>query len=53
MTDATTGFLLRGTFMHTPRRGEIEMMEDAVVSVDAGESSMRCTAPKRRGTRPR
>ena len=36
MTDATTGFLLRGTFMHTPRRGEIEMMEDAVVSVDAG-----------------
>lgn len=35
MGDATTGFALRGTFMHAPRRGEIEIMEDAVVSVDA------------------
>ena len=35
MRDATTGFALRGTFMHAPRRGEIEIMEDAVVSVDA------------------
>ena len=35
MADATTGFALRGTFMHAPRRGEIEIMEDAVVSVDA------------------
>ena len=35
MTDATTGFALRGTFMHAPRRGEIEIMEDAVVSVDS------------------
>ena len=35
MRDTTTGFALRGTFMHAPRRGEIEIMEDAVVSVDA------------------
>ena len=35
MSDDTTGFAIRGTFMHAPRREEIEILEDAVVSVDA------------------
>lgn len=35
MRDAAAGFALRGTFMHAPRRGEIEIVDDAVVSVDA------------------
>ena len=34
MKDDSAGFALRGTLMHAPRRGEIEILEDAVVSVD-------------------
>ncbi len=35
MSDANTGFALRGTLMHAPWREEIEVLEDAVISVDA------------------
>ena len=35
MNDDSRGFALRGTFMHAPRRGEVEILEDAVISVDA------------------
>ena len=34
MSDVSAGFTLRGTFMHAPRRDEIEILEDAVISVD-------------------
>ena len=34
MSDDSAGFALRGTFMHAPRRDEIEILEDAVISVD-------------------
>lgn len=34
MRDAAAGFALRGTFMHAPRRGEIEIVDDAVVSME-------------------
>ena len=38
MSDETAGFAIRGTFMHAPRREEVEILEDAVVSVDAAGS---------------
>ena len=38
MSDDATGFALRGTFMHAPRCGEVEILEDAVLSVDAAGS---------------
>ena len=34
MSEDSAGFALRGTFMHAPRRDEIEILEDAVISVD-------------------
>ena len=35
MSDDSVGFAIRGTLMHTPRREEIEILEDTVISVDA------------------
>jgi guanine deaminase len=31
-----SGFWIQGTLLHTPRRGELEVIEDGLVEVDAG-----------------
>eukprot|EP01037_Dinobryon_pediforme_P039132 gene39132-47529_t len=38
------GRLVRGTFFHAPRRGSVEMLEDALVEVDAAGTIVHVTA---------
>ena len=49
MSDDVKGFSLRGTFMHAPRRGEIEVLEDAVISVDAAGTIYAILGPQEAG----
>ena len=41
----STGFSVRGTAIHAPRRGEIEILEDAIIGVDGGGTIRSVTLP--------
>jgi guanine deaminase len=45
MTDGTRARAIRATIMHTPTRGAVEIVEDALVEVDAGGAIVAVTPP--------
>ena len=45
MPDGATARAWRATIMHTPRRGAVDIVEDALVEVDAGGTIVAVTAP--------